>query len=185
MNAFAITGLFVGIPSAIVGIFTLVKGRRWLHLIWGGFCFSITIWGFGIYKIATTLDMMNAIFWWRVAEVGVIFIPVLLTHFVLEFLNLRKKLFLSIFYLVTFFLLFCNIYTNYFIDQVRFVFNQFYYISPATPLYTFFVFIIFLGSVVYNTAILGRAYKKAQGVVKVQIKYLILAFLIGFIGCII
>ena len=182
MNAFSITGLFVAIPSIILCVFTLIKRRRKIHIIWGLFALFIGLWGFGIYMISVTTDMIKAIFWWRVAEIGVIFIPVLLIHFVLEFLNLRKKLFLSVFYIVTFFLLFCDIFTNYFIDQVRFVFDKFYYISPATPLYTFFVFVIFIGSVIYSIMLLWRAYKKAHGISKYQIKYLILAFLIGFTG---
>lgn len=181
MNIFAITGLFVAISSAALSIFTFLRGRERIHLIWGIFCFSVALWGFGIYKIATAKNVEEAIFSWRIAEVGVIFIPVLLTHFVIKFLNLNRKWFLSIFYFLTFIFLYFNIFTHYFINQVRFVFNQFYYISPPTILYTLFVF-MFLGVAVYNIIQLWQVYKKKSGVVKLQIKYLILAFCVGFSG---
>ncbi|MDD2732292.1 MAG: histidine kinase N-terminal 7TM domain-containing protein, partial [Candidatus Pacebacteria bacterium] len=180
MNAFAISGLFVGIPSVVVGIFTLLKGRNKIHLIWTAFSFSIAIWGFGIYKIATTLDKNNAIFWWRIAEIGVIFIPIFLVHFVISFLELKRKVFLTLFYILTAIFLYLNISTDYFINELYFAFNQFYYIL-ATPIYTAFI-CVFIASVIYILFELGKAYKKNTGIIRNQIKYLILAFLIGFSG---
>ncbi|MBI2047808.1 MAG: GAF domain-containing protein [Parcubacteria group bacterium] len=180
MNAFAIAGLFVLIPCITVGVFTLLKGRRKIHFVWSGFCFSIALWGFGMYKIGTTVNIDSSFFWWRVAEIGVILIPLFLTHFVITFLALKRKILVVLFYSFSAFLIFCDLFTKYFINDLYFAFNQFYYIS-ATRLYTIFIS-VFVLSVIYVIFELARAHKKSTSTVKYQIKYLILAFTVGFSG---
>ena len=89
MNGFALVGLlFVFVPSFIVGCFVLLKGRNRTSRLWSAFVFAVSLWGFGMYKIGTATNPTSSIFWWRIAEIGVIFIPVLLTHFVVSFLKL-------------------------------------------------------------------------------------------------
>lgn len=180
MNAFAIAGLIVLIPCIIVGVFTLLKGRKKIHFVWAGFCFSIALWGFGMYKIGTATNIENSFLWWRIAEIGVILIPLFLVHFVVIFLNLRRKILIFLFYLFSAFLIFCDLFTKYFINNLYFVFNQFYYIL-ATPLYSIFI-LTFILSVVYVIFELARAYKKTTSIVRYQIKYLIWAFAVGFSG---
>ncbi len=133
-----------------------------------------------MYKIGTATNPISSIFWWRIAEIGVIFIPVLLTHFVISVLKLKRKLLLIIFYLATLSFLYCNIFTNYFINELYFAFNQFYYIL-ATPLYSIFIG-VFVLSVIYILFELGKSYRNTSGIIKSQVKYLFLAFLIGFSG---
>ncbi len=181
MNIFSIAGLlFVAIPSVIVGPFMLLKGRKKVHFLWAAFLSAVALWGFGMLKIGTSANPVDSLFWWRIAEIGVIFIPVFLVHFVISFLDLKRKLFLALFYIATALFLYFNIFTNYFIKDLYFAFNQFYYIL-ATPLYSTFI-CVFVASVVYVLFELIRAYKKTTGVIRYQIKYLIWAFLIGFSG---
>lgn len=180
MNAFAIAGLFVLIPCITVGVFTLLKSRKKIHFIWSGFCFSIALWGFGMYKIATATNIGNSFFWWRIAEVGVILIPLFLTHFVIIFLELKRKFLVRAFYIATAFFIFCDLFTRLFINNLYFAFGQFYYIL-ATPIYTIFICIFGL-SVIYVLFELSRAYKENSGLKRHQIRYLMLAFSVGFIG---
>lgn len=181
MNSFAIAGLFfVCIPSLVVGPFILVKGRKKVHLLWAAFLSAVALWGFGMFKIGTAANAADSLFWWRIAEIGVIFIPIFLVHFVISFLGLRRKIFLILFYVATAIFLYCNIFTDYFIKNLYFAFNQFYYIS-ATPLYTVFI-CAFVVSVIYVLFELAIAYKKTTSILRYQIKYLILAFLVGFSG---
>jgi len=181
MNSFAVAGLlFVAIPSIIVGPFMLLKGRKKVHFLWAAFLSAVALWGFGMFKIGTATNLVNSMFWWRVAEIGVIFIPVFLVHFVISFLELKRKLFLILFYITTALFLYFDIFTNYFIKDLYFAFNQFYYIS-STPLYSIFI-CMFVASVVYVLFELIRTYKKATGVFRHQIKYLIFAFFVGFSG---
>ncbi len=181
MNGFAVVGLlFVFVPSFIVGCFVLFKGRNRTSRLWSAFIFAVSLWGFGMYKIGTATNPVSSIFWWRIAEIGVIFIPVLLAHFVISVLELRRKWLLIIFYSATLIFLYCDLFTNYFINELYFAFDQFYYIL-ATPLYTIFIG-VFVLSVVYVLFELGKAYKNTSGIIRSQIKYLILAFSVGFSG---
>ncbi|MEK6830917.1 MAG: histidine kinase N-terminal 7TM domain-containing protein, partial [Nanoarchaeota archaeon] len=180
MNIFSVVGLIIAIASFILAFYTFVNAKIRMHFIWGFFSFSVATWGLGIFKFTTTLNIEKSIFWWRIAEIGVIFIPVLLVHFVLEFLEKRKNKFLIIFYALSFIFFFFNIFTDYFFGQLRFTFGQFYYITP-TNLYSLFI-LIFLGSAIYSIAILFKEYGKKDDIIKHQIKYLIIAFAVGFIG---
>lgn len=182
MNAFAITGLFVSIPSFILGIFTFAKSKKAIHYLWSAFSFSVALWGFGMYKIAGALSVGQSIFWWRVAEIGVILIPVLLVHFVLKFLEHSQKLFLIVFYALTGFFLFLNIFTDYFISEHRIyiAFDNFYYIQNSL-FYTLFI-VLFIASALFSILKLKQAYPKKDSVVRSQIKYLFWAFLVGFAG---
>lgn len=180
MNLFAFVGLIVSIASVFLGFYCLLNAQNRVHIIWSCFSFSVALWGLGIYKIALAVDVNSAVFWWRIAEIGVIFIPVLLTHFVLEFLGFHKNKFLFALYLLTSFFVFINLFTNYFFGPVRFVFGQFYYIT-STPFYTLFI-IAFLGLAIYDTFILYREYGRKEFFVKKQIEFFILAFIIGFSG---
>ena len=158
MNIFSVVGLIIAIASFILAFYTFVNTKRKMHFIWGLFSLSVATWGLGIFKFTTTLNIEKSIFWWRIAEIGVIFIPVLLVHFVLEFLEKRKNKFLIIFYALSFIFFFFNIFTDYFFGQLRFTFGQFYYITP-TNLYSLFI-LIFLGSAIYSIAILFKEYGK-------------------------
>ncbi len=180
MNAFAVAGILVLIPCITVGVFTLLKGRKKIHFVWSGFCFSIALWGFGMYKIGTATNVDSSFFWWQIAEIGVILIPLFLVHFVIIFLNLKRRILTFLFYLFSAFLIFCDLFTKYFINDLYFAFNQFYYIL-ATPLYGVFI-TTFILAVLYVIFELARTYRKTTSIVRYQIKYLIWAFAVGFSG---
>lgn len=180
MNLFALSGLLIGISCAILGAFTLIKGKRQIHYIWAFFSFSVALWGFGSYEIGIAQNPETALFWWRIAYVGVILIPIFFAHFVYVFLGLpQKKLLLICVYFLGLFFLAANLAGDLFINKVRFVFNQFYYISSPTYFYTLFVFLFFV-LIIYIHIRLLQALKITSGVKKNQIGYFILATIPGF-----
>ena len=181
MNILSIVGLIIAIASVVLAVYSFVNTKQKIHFIWGLFSTSVALWGFGIFKFASSVELENSVFWWRIAEIGVIFIPVFLTHFVYEFLNYSKKKLIFVLYFISFIFLFFDIFTDYFFGPVRFIFNQFYYITP-TPIYTTMV-TLFLLLAIYNIFILYKELNKSKNpVVKHQIQYLILAFIVGFAG---
>lgn len=181
MNLFALSGLLVGITSLFLGLFVYFKDRKSaLNLIWALFAFSVALWGFGSYKIATTKDITDAFTWWRVTHVGIIFIPVLFYHFVHRFLDLKRKFTLTIIYFSGFVFLVLNS-TDLFIKNMRFVFESFYYDSPPGPVYPFFV-LFFFSSIAYSHYELLKAFNNSTGLRKDQIKYFFFATAIGFSG---
>lgn len=180
MNILAIVGLIIAISSVILAIYTFVNTHRKTHFIWGLFSLSVALWGFGIYNFSSASEIHKAVFWWRVAEVGVIFIPVFLTHFVYEFLGKRKDRLISLLYILAFIFIYLDIFTNNFFGELRFAFGQLYYITP-TNYYTLFV-LLFLILAIHNINILYKDFRRRSGVLKNQLKYLILAFVVGFSG---
>lgn len=185
MNLFSLSGLIIGLPCFVLGIFTLLKSQKRLHYIWAIFSLSVATWGFGSYIIGSITDSNSVAIWWRLAYVGVILIPATLTIFVFEFLRLtQKKLFVVLtwfIYLVTTIFLFLDLFTNLFIDQVRYIFNQFYYLSESTLAYNLFL-LWFFGLILYCHIKLIQSYKTSTGIVKDQIKYILFATIIGFAG---
>lgn len=182
MNIFALSGLLIGISSISMAALMLMIGKERLHHIWALFCVSVAVWGFGGYMIAITKDIAQADMWWRITHIGVIFIPVLFTHFVYEFLQKRAKPLIPILYALGFFFLWANLFTGkLFIANMRWVFNQFYYDSPPGILYIPFT-ALFFGLVFYTHFLLWKALKTTIGLKKLQVQYFLVAMGISFAG---
>ncbi len=181
MNIFAISGIIIGASSSVMAVLMFAIGKERLHYIWGLFCITAAFWGFGGYMIAVTQDINRANLLWRIAHIGIIFIPIFFTHFVYEFLGKRNKVFIIPLYLVGLFFLMMNFFSNLFIANMRWVFGQFYYDSPPGILYIPFT-AFFFGLAAHSFYLLWRAYGSAPSFKKTQISYVFLATAIGWIG---
>jgi len=144
MNLFSISGLLIGVLCAALGVLTLFRGKKSIHYIWVLFSFSVALWGLGSYRVGIANNSDAALWWWRIGYVGVILIPIFLTHFVIAFLELKKQLTIFSVYILGIFFLIANFYDGLFIKDVHFLFNQFYYLSSPPILYTAFIFLFFV-----------------------------------------
>lgn len=182
MNLFATSGLLIGFTSFIFGFFVLYKSpRSKVNFLWTLFVVAIGIWGFGGYKIGITTNVSKAFFWWRITHIGVIFIPIFLFHFVYEFLKIKRKKIIFIVYLIGIFFLIINFFTNWFIVNMRWVFDSFYWDSPPGFFYYFFI-IFFFSLIAYSGYKLFITLKDSSGIQHGQIKYFLIALIIGFSG---
>ncbi len=181
MNLFALSGILAGFSSTVMAAFMFVRGRNRLHFLWGVFCISVAIWGFGGYQIATTADPEVADTWWRITHIGIILIPVLFTHFVYEFLQIKKLFLIVALYVIGLLFLVANFTDDLFIANMRWVFDQFYYDSPPGIIYIPFS-VFFFGMVIYSHYKLWLAYKTVQGIKKMQIKYFLIGMAVSFAG---
>ncbi len=181
MNLFSISGLLIGVLCAALGVLTLFRGKKSIHYIWVLFSFSVALWGLGSYRVGIANNSDAALWWWRIGYVGVILIPIFLTHFVIAFLELKKQLTIFSVYILGIFFLIANFYDGLFIKDVHFLFNQFYYLSSPPILYTAFIFLFFV-LVAYDHAKLFQAYKNSTGIKRNQIKYFLLATAPGFLA---
>ncbi|MEX1112517.1 MAG: ATP-binding protein [Candidatus Andersenbacteria bacterium] len=181
LGIFSISGLLILTTSVLMAVFMFFQGKRWLNVMWGTFCISVAFWGLGAFRIGAISEPGQALWWWKFAYAGVIFIPVLFTHFVYIFLGISRRWSIYLFYTLGVFYLLANLFTNFFIRDVRYIFNEFYYLTP-TPLYTTFVVFIFLGLVIYTHTLLFRAYMNSRGEEKRRIQYFFLATLLGYLG---
>jgi len=182
MNPFSLSGLIVGITSLSVGLFVYIKNpKSHLSKIWFFYATAVAWWGFGAFKIGITKDSESALFWWKVTDIGVIFIPVLLLHFIYIFLQKKSKWPIYLSYIIGIFFLILDI-TGLLIKRVGWVFNSFYYKGrPSTITYYIFT-IIWMVMVVYAYLQLALALKHSQSIKKMQIKYFLLTCIIGFSG---
>lgn len=180
LNIFAMSGILIVIACALMAIIMFARASSRLHIIWGVFCLAVMMWGLGAYNIGISKNPATALFWWKLAYIGVIFIPIMFTHFTYVFLNRRNDpLILSLYSLGALYLI-ANLFTNYFINSVHLMFNQIYFLTP-TPLYnSYFALFIFL--VIYSHIILFKEYKMTQGIHKQQIQYFFVASSLGFFG---
>lgn len=180
LNAFALSGFLVLATSAVMALVMLLQGLGKLQRLWGFFCLTVALWGLGAYQIAVASDPAVALFWWKTAYIGVIFIPFMFTHFVHLFLGIRNVYFTAGLYTLALFYLFANLATDSFIRDVHWMFGQFYYLSP-TPLYNSFV-LAFFSLVIYAHILLYRAYRHAAGTRRLQIQYFFTGTFLGFFG---
>ncbi len=186
MDIFAISGLSLGITSLFLGGLVLIKGRKEkTKLIWAIFCFSVSAWGFGGYKISFVESRQSALLWWKIVYIGIIFIPVIFFHFVHSFTGLKRKIELAAFYLWGIFFLILEwtrfSYLFFGPDNITYLFKSFYWVYPPSFLFAFFVFSWF-GIVVYSHIILLNSFRNAKGARRVQMYYFIVGMALAFIG---
>lgn len=181
MNMFALSGLVVVISSLLIGFLVLIKNpRNYLARIWFLYTCSVGWWGFGSFKIGLAKDAVSALYWWRVAHVGVIFIPVLLLHFIHVFLNKKNNWIVIVGYCFGFIFLVLN-FMNKFIVKVELIFDSIYY-DGRPPTLSYLLFVIFwIMSVIYVYSTSFLELKKVGGLRREQIRYFVLTF-IGFLG---
>lgn len=147
-----------------------------VELILSLFCFAISVWLFGTYKMFVSHTDLQAIFWDRFAYAGVVFLPVLMFHFALSYTsNTKYRYLLKYFYCATgIFLLLIS--TNYFVSGL-------YHYQWGVHTKARFFHHIFLAYMVAVTLpffpIVWKYYKNlSNGNEKNQAKFVLLAFFI-------
>ncbi len=144
MNFFAVSGLLLGFITISFAVYFLVKGKTTTAKMWALFNLAVSVWGFGGFMIATTSDVNDAFFWWKATHVGIILIPVFFYHFTHLLLKIKRVRLLVIIYFLGIVFLYFNVFTDLFISNMRWVFNQFYYDSPPGIIYPYFTAFFFI-----------------------------------------
>ncbi len=188
MTYFALSNLVIIATNLPMAIFLFLNsqrksaGERLAFL-----CIAAVVWGLGSFQYSTAKSADDAIRWWQVANVGSIFSTVFFYYFIVRFLNLHKP---KLNFVINFFVclsLFLNFFVpGTFIGEVRFVFEQMYYLywpidqfSVYLAYYIGFFFILLF----YSFYLLVQNYLQAVMARKQQMKYLLLGMATGFIGC--
>ncbi|PIP46608.1 MAG: hypothetical protein COX15_00115, partial [Candidatus Colwellbacteria bacterium CG23_combo_of_CG06-09_8_20_14_all_42_19] len=181
MNFFALSGIFSGVAMLSLTIIVLLHDyKSRLNVAYSLFLISTSWWCLSIYFIAQATTVGEAFFWWRIAHIGVILIPITFLNFVYVFLKLPSRKAIIVSYLIGILFLIANT-TPYFISNMRWVFDSFYYDSPPGPLYI--PFVAFFGIIVfYGTYLLYRGYHKASGNAKGPIATVLFVYSVSFLG---
>lgn len=184
---------FLSVDSLITAIVAFVFGlivisKNWRNKInQTGFLLTVAtaFWSFFYWLWLSVYDDKEAaIFWLRMLSIGSTFIPVFYFHWIISLLgiekNIKNKIILFFSYL---FALVCLIFSfsPLFIKDVRPIVN-FSFWPEAGSLYTVYLFLIYFGLVIYSIFLLLNHYKNSFGLMREQIKYVLLGSILGFGG---
>ena len=180
---FALSGLINGVLALGFAVFVIISNRRSkankIYFLLG---IAITIWSFGYWRWQSSNDEASALFWIRILSIGSTVLPVLFFHWVVLLLGLekkQKKVLILIYFAVAIFLLFS--FSNLFISGVREK-SYFHFWPDPGILYHFYLFFVYLLSVLYSIFLLLKNYRNSSEERKAQIIYVLIAIMVGFGG---
>jgi two-component system nitrogen regulation sensor histidine kinase GlnL len=179
-TSFIISCALTGTLTLSLGIFVYLKNRSSnLNKICILFNLGVSLWHWGLFARELTYEKATALFLIRLAHVGAPFLPSLFFHFVNCLLKIEKNRIILAFYGVSLIFLVFD-FTPLFIKDVGPKLSFRYYGIPGSvyPIYTLF----FIGTITYSHYILVNYFKKSEGQTRNQIRYLLLAAIIGFVG---
>jgi len=180
MSLFIFSSIFLSICSLFFALFLFILGKTFIHRLWAMFNLSIFVWGFCLFFIGHSSTEGAAIFWWRLAHLGGLFIAIFFYHTIYALCNIKKKEILIFAYGQALFFLIVNFLSNLFINSTNIIWSSVFYIK-ANFCYTlslvFWLFFIALGH--YE---LIRAYISASAIDRNKMGYLLFGFFVGFFG---
>ena len=185
MNVFALTCILAFFSPLFIGILIILKGRgKKDSVIFGLTCIASSIWALGAFKFSTTSSQDVALFWIKIAHVGVILTPTFFFHFVCQLTKSYKRIPIILVYLLAvFFLVLTFLYENFIYS--RFAFNQFYFFFfniNKNPIYLIFYITFYWIILLSAFFVLIRFFNKSTGTKRNQIKYFIIGCIIAWVG---
>ncbi|MGH7198678.1 MAG: ATP-binding protein [Candidatus Omnitrophota bacterium] len=182
ITGFFASGVITGISSLLIGFFVYRNAaNRKLARWWLLFAAAVSVWGFGGTAVALTNDRVWALWFWRTSfAFGVIWIPMFFLHFVYEFCGIAKRRFLHAAYLGNFIFMGLS-FTPFFIPDVRYVFDTFYYCVPGAYVFPFFL-AWWMATFCLSLLFLAATLREADTHKRKQIQYTFIAIAIGAIG---
>ncbi|MFH1645984.1 MAG: histidine kinase N-terminal 7TM domain-containing protein, partial [Candidatus Omnitrophota bacterium] len=183
MNSFSIACLLTALICFVVGLYVLiVNPRRMLNRVWFALNSFVAIWSLGLGFMVKSNTLAEAIGWLRIHYFGASFIPAAYFHFIYIFLPYKKKITRSIIalYLLGLFFLIATYSGDLFLKAPVPLFDFNYYTQAGT-IYLFYALLFFI-CVAYSIRLIHKRYTGLSGLKKNQLKYIIIASLIGFAG---
>lgn len=183
MIHYIIAQLLNAFTTLALGIFVYLKYRKSLvNKMFALHSLAIAIWAFSFAQMAAAQNEVAGLFWSRSLHIGAILIPVFLLHFTCALLNIvrEKRKILIASYIIGFSML-ALVPTNLFVSHTVSVVGFKYFVGPAGIQYHLFP-LFFLVCLVYAFYKLFKGFRYSQGLRRNQIKYLLVALLIGYSG---
>ncbi len=181
MNPLFFSGLSIAIVCIPLSILVPFFGRKKIHWLWSLFNLVVGIWALTILGVCLSgANKSEAAFYWKLWNIIGLLIACFFNHFICEFCKYPGKIFLPFSYLTTIIFLILSI-NNRLDLGITYVYGSFYYTRVTNFLYNLEV-IFWNFSILYSHYILYRTIKISAIDKKFQIKYLLIAFSIGFIS---
>ncbi|MCM8792766.1 MAG: DUF1844 domain-containing protein, partial [Candidatus Omnitrophica bacterium] len=186
LNLFSLSSIINLSLALVIGIFVYLKSpHKRTRTLWIIFCFAVSIWSFASLRFSTILSKEKSMFWWQIANIGVILSPVFFFHLITHILSLTKKKEVIVWYLFASFFIIVNIfYKRIFIGDLHLIYNQFYWISWGLNNLLHIVFFISFWTILlpYCFILMVLKYRRVSGSERMRIKYFMLGALISWLG---
>jgi signal transduction histidine kinase len=180
MNSLALSAFITSGVSLILGGLVFFRKRKdSITVSYTLLTISFFVWIFGIGMEVGATDKDWGLFWNRWLYSGAIFVPTFFIHFVQAYLGKVKRNQLVSCYIISTLLLIFN-FTPLFVKDVV-PKGSFNYASIPGIIYPFYV-LYFSVIFVYCTYFIIKEFKKSIGIKRAQLKFIILAYVIGFLG---
>jgi signal transduction histidine kinase len=141
--------------------------------------FVVSLWTWSIFGKELVFEKTTGLFIVRLVYASAIFIPPLFFHFICSLIKQIKNGLILTFYIISLIFLVLD-FTPLFIKDVRSILSFRHYGIPGIA-FPFFV-ISFASIIGYSHYILIKYFKKSEGQKRNQIRYLLFATIIGFLG---
>ncbi|MCM8773335.1 MAG: hypothetical protein NC820_01165 [Candidatus Omnitrophica bacterium] len=144
--------------------------------------FSVSIWSLGLRNMVTSNTHDLALLWIKISYLGVFFTPSIFFHFMCALLDIQasKRQIINLGYILSFLFLILNLFTKLIIVDVspKFFFN---YYGDIGELYLLFI-CMFLFFSIYGIYLCFKNFKNLSAFKRNQVKYVIIASVVGFGG---
>ncbi len=181
LTVLSISGLLLAITCFSLALFLvfIAKNKAQRLMLW--YNMIVGIWGLGNFVFGLRyISQEEAALWWKIAHTGALYIPVVFFHLILEVCQIRRPKLLIFGYIQsTIFLILTWI--NRLGYRLDYVFDSFYYIRVTGPA-NVLMSILWFFYVIYGFYLMFKTYRAADGIRKMQVKYLMIAMFIGFFG---
>ncbi len=183
MDQYAIAQYTNALFMLVVGFYVLIKNPASLvNRIFFLHNMAVMVWSFSFAKMATAQSPAAGLIWSKMLHVGAMFIPSLLLHLFLlvtDRARTVKPLIISCYIISA--VMVALLPTNLLIDHTINVVGFKFFVGPTGIWYHFFP-LFFASCVSYAFVQLISAYKKAEGLKKKQLKYLIIGAAFGYLS---
>ncbi len=176
INPYSVLPLLASVGNFSLFLFVFLRNRKsTVNITFALSNLCLAIWNFSLFKIYSSSDKLSALFWDRLLQPGLIFIPPLFFHFVLvitkDFTRRKKKLTFAA-YAVSFGLAIIAIYNKglFIKDLAKYDWGYYPVAGPFSHLFN----LMFAFFMLYGFYLLFKEYRTTQSAVrKNQFKYLL------------
>lgn len=180
LNLFTLVSFILGFSCIVLSglIYFNSKGR--VHRLWSLFNFNVGCWGIFLFFAGQSRVESQALFFWKLSHVSVVFIPVFFYHFAIAFCKQEHKIEILLAYIQAIIFSALLLFTNLILGEVHYRFDSFYYFI-GTPIY---LLMLFIWSVVVFSSFkaIYRQTQKASSLRLLQLKYLFWGSMLGFVS---
>jgi len=181
IGQFIIAMVFTGSTTFVLGIFVYLKGRRnKINITFALYSLSISWWSLTQIGNVYGPTLEDSLFWARIEQMGVVFIPTFFLHFIAALLNLRRPYLLRFCYCFSGIIAALSPTTTLISPEAERKFGLINFGEPGL-LYPLII-LFFVLSVTYALYSLFKAYKNSAGARRNQLKYLLWPSVLGYLG---